>query len=119
MNNKLLTLMLSGLLIINNSFATNRVEEHVASQPTLIGGCGAPQFFTHYDKKAINEIVKNKNLKRIDISYPHGLSNLAKKISNTIKKHAKAQVVVAEFNVEDNDSVSYRHDAVVVTGCSK
>lgn len=95
------------LAICNYSYAST-------TESQVIGGFGAPIYFTHYDLTQVTSIANNSNAKTIRISYPHQLLPLATQIANNIKSKSKAKVMLTELNLQDTDLVKYRHDVVVV-----
>lgn len=80
----------------------------------LIGGFGAPIFFTKLDQTQINTINQVKKVKSVKITYPHNLYKLATQVASNIKIVDKSQITLDEVNVEDTATVKYRHDAIVV-----
>lgn len=101
-------------ILVASTNATTQNSSSVNASAPIIGGFGAPQFFTKYDKSAINKIASNPNAKTIKISYPPQLKSLAKRIDRTIKAKSSAKITMEEVNLQDTATVKYRHDAVVV-----
>ena len=96
---------------------------YAESQERIIGGFGAPQFFSKYDKQAIDEIAKTPNAKSVRITYPHALKSLALQIKHELMKKSEKskansvkslKINIEELNLEDTPTTKYRHDAVVV-----
>lgn len=81
----------------------------------MVGGFGSPEFFTKYDKQAVDNIAKTPNAKSIRIIYPKQLKSLATKIKDQLQKKSAVPIKSEEVNLVDTATVKYRHDAVVVT----
>ena len=81
----------------------------------MVGGFGSPEFFTKYDKQAIDNIAKTSNAKSIRIVYPSQLKPLATKIKDELQKKSPIPIKSEEVSLVDTATVKYRHDAVVVT----
>lgn len=80
----------------------------------LVGGFGAPQFFTSYDKKAIDEIAVTPHAKHIKVTYPKELKHLASQIKKELVKKSAVRIETEEQNLVDTPTTQYRHDAVIV-----
>ena len=80
----------------------------------LIGGFGAPIFFTKFDQTQINSINQVKNVKMVKITYPHSLYKLAKQVANNITLVKSTGITLDEVNLQDTTTTKYRHDAVIV-----
>jgi hypothetical protein len=106
--------MLSSSLAINdiqNASGSTQVE----SNPPLIGGFSAPEFFTKYDKQRVLAIAHNKAAKTIMITYPNStLKPLALKIKKAIEHNSMAKVSLKQADIPDTPTTKYRHDAVIV-----
>lgn len=86
-----------------------------ANAEGLVGGCGAPQFFTAYDQSLVTKISQLQNVGSIEISYPHQLKPLALKLKDNLSKTVK--ISLQQVDMKDTANTQYRHDAVVVVVC--
>ena len=93
--------------------------EYSVNKPTerkqIIGGLAAPIYFQNYDQNMIDNIVNVRNVTKIIISYPTALKSLATQIKDGIAAKSQASVQMYEVNLQDTDTVKYRHDVVIVT----
>lgn len=80
----------------------------------LIGGFGAPIFFTQFDQLQIDSINNVKNVKNVKINYPHNLYSLAKQVASKITVVKQPQIILDEVNLQDTTTTKYHHDAVIV-----
>lgn len=92
------------LIFISNAHADKK----------LIGGFGAPIFFTQYDQTQIDAINQLKNVRQVKITYPSNLYKLARQIAKNIKLPGNPSLKLDETDLQDTATVKYRHDAVVV-----
>lgn len=90
-----------------------------ATETSVVGGCGTPQFLTHYDKNIVKQINDINNVGRIDITYPPQLKELAFRLKEGINNKSIKQVNLKEEDIKDTPDTRYRHDAVVVVVCFK
>jgi hypothetical protein len=90
----------------------------LAKQP-LIGGCGAPVFFTESSQVGGQTLNNTKNIKRINIAYPPKLKPLASNIYTQLRRQVGSSAVIKmeQIDIQDTDTVKYRHDAVIVQQC--
>ena len=89
----------------------------IANAEGMLGGCGAPQFFTTYDQLSVTKISQLQNIGHIDISYPPQLKLLAFKIKDHLNKTFSTRISLHQVDLKDTASTKYRHDVVVVVVC--
>lgn len=116
----------------NNEISAKRHNKEL-NETGIIGGFGAPIFFDNFSSESIeqkiNEIANTATkIKKIELSYPKQLKSQAFKIKNKIcklKQYKKlcanngkqktAFIYLSQLQLQDDDQVKYRHDAVIAT----
>ncbi len=98
-----------------NTTAPESLVDKPIEPEKIIGGLAAPIYFQNYDQNMIDNIVNVHTAKKIIISYPTKLKPLAIQINDEIAAKSQVPVQMYEVNLQDTDTVKYRHDVVIVT----
>ena len=98
-----------------NTAATESSNDKSTEPKKIIGGLAAPIYFQNYDQNMIDNIANVHTAKKIIISYPTKLKPLAIQINDGIIAKSQVPVQMHEVNLQDTDTVKYRHDVVIVT----
>lgn len=80
----------------------------------MLGGFGAPIYFTKYDQNKINSIKNVHGIDHILISYQSGLPQLQKLAQNIAQNLPGIEVILKPFNFKNNKITQYNLRSVVV-----
>lgn len=79
----------------------------------LIGGFGAPIYFSKYDSKKLDLVIDNQNTKWVKLMAPKDKKRLAQKIKAKLDK-SKISTVLCIVNLKDSVTIKYRKEVILV-----
>lgn len=102
---------------VMNPIFESPVNSEEESKDSVVGGW-VPVFFSWMDTKQLAGITDGMNegkIRRVMISYPPKMQNLAGKIQSYLQSQTKQNIEMQSIELKDTDQVSYNLTQVIVT----
>lgn len=103
--------------LVTGKMAASGCHAKPSTNPTMLVGGWYPVFFSSYDQKQVDQIVKQikeGKVESVKISYDQS-AKLAKKIQARIEKKTKFKTKLTQVVNQDSATTQYNHTQVVVT----